>query len=195
MTALLDRRQLKGVLDRLNTTGCIVTTEFEGRRDGCYVSFIAPCSMDPPRLMVLTSHVNLTHELVERSGVLAVHLVARGQEAWMDHFGHQTGRDVDKFAAVAWRAGATGSPILDDAIGYVEGRVLDSLNCGDHTAQLVEPVVACLRDPSAVPLTIFELFARGLLTPAAQPGEPWAAFRPAPRGRPARGSRSLRLAR
>ena len=169
---------MKAVLDRLDTTGCVVTTAFEGRRDGCYVSFIAPCSMDPARLLVLTSHANLTHELVERSGVLAAHLVARGQEAWIDRFGHETGRDVDKFAAIPWQPGVTGAPILDDAVGYIEGRVLDSLNCGDHTARLVEPLAARLRDPAAVPLTVFELFARGLVTPAARLGNPWAEFRP-----------------
>jgi flavin reductase (DIM6/NTAB) family NADH-FMN oxidoreductase RutF len=178
MAVQVDARQLNGVLDRLNTTGCIVTTEFEGRRDGCYISYIVPSSMDPPRLMVHTSHMNLTHELIERSGVLAVHPVARGQEAWVKHFGQQTGRDVDKFASVASRPGVTGSPILVEAFGYIEGRVLDSMVCGDHTARLVEPLAAALRDSSAVPLTIFELFARGLVTPNTQFGNPWPAFVP-----------------
>jgi flavin reductase (DIM6/NTAB) family NADH-FMN oxidoreductase RutF len=172
----LDERQLNGVLDRLNTTGCIVTTAFAGGRDGCYVSYIAPSSMDPPRLMVLTSHVNLTHDLIQTCGILAVHPVARGQEAWIEHFGRQTGRDVDKFADIAWHPGVTGAPILDQAIGYVEGRVIDSMVCGDHTARLVEPIVASLRDPSAVPLTIFELFARGLVVPNGHLGNPWPAF-------------------
>jgi flavin reductase (DIM6/NTAB) family NADH-FMN oxidoreductase RutF len=176
MQTHLDERQLKGVLDRLATTGCIVTTEFQGRRDGCYVSYIAPASMEPPRLMVLTSHVNLTNDLIDECGVLAAHPVARGQEAWMEHFGHQTGRDVDKFADIAWHAGVTGAPILDEAFGYIEGRVIDTMVCGDHTARLVEPLVASLRDASAVPLTIFELFARGLVKPSAGMGNPWPAF-------------------
>jgi len=152
--------------------------QFDGRRDGCYISYIAPSSMDPPRLMVLTSHTNLTHDLIEQSGVLAVHPVARGQEAWMEHFGHQTGREVDKFASVAWRPGVTGAPILEQAFGYIEGRVLSSMVCGDHTARLIEPLAAALRDDAAVPLTIFELFARGLVTPNAQLGNPWPAFAP-----------------
>jgi flavin reductase (DIM6/NTAB) family NADH-FMN oxidoreductase RutF len=178
MVTRIDERQLNGLLDRLNTTGCIVTTEYQGRRDGCYISYIAPCSMDPPRLMVLTSHENLTHDLIEQSGVLAVHPVVRGQERWMEHFGHQTGRDVDKLASIAWHPGITGAPILDEAIGYIEGRVFQSMVCGDHTARLVEPLAAELRDQHAVPLTIFELLARGLVTPHAGLGNPWKAFLP-----------------
>lgn len=170
---MLDHRQLHGVLDRLNTTGCIVTSEFRGRRDGCYVSFITPCSIHPPRVLVLTSHENLTHELVEQSGVLALHPVARGQEQWVELFGKTTGREVDKFASLIWKPGQTGVPILGAALGYIEGHVLDSMLCGDHTAHLVEPVAAALRDLDAVPLTIFELFARGLVTPSARLGNPW----------------------
>ncbi len=170
---MLDRKQLHGVLDRLNTTGCIITTAFEGRRDGCFISFVTRCSIDPPRLLALTSHENLTHDLMERSGVLALHPVGRGQADWLDLFGEQTGREVDKLARVAWTPGVTGCPLLDGALGYVEGRVLRSMDCGDHTARLVEPVAAELRDPEAVPLTVFELFARELIRPSAQLGESW----------------------
>ena len=171
---MLDTRQLHGVLDRLNTTGCIVTTAFGGRCDGCFISFVTQCSIDPPRLLALTSHENLTHELIEQSHVLALHPVGRGQEDWMELFGERSGRDVDKFARVAWTPGVTGAPLLSDALGYVEGRVLRSMDCGDHTARLVEPLAAALRDPDAVPLTVFDLFARGLLAPSAKLGSPWS---------------------
>ena len=164
---------------RLNTTGCVLTSAHEGRADGCFIGFVAPCSMAPTRLMVFTSHENLTHELIERSGVLAVHPVARGQEFWVRHFGFQTGRDVDKLAGVRWRPGVTGAPILLDAIGYLEGRVIESLVCGDHTARLVEPVAAELRDGDATPLTMFEVLAWGLnedSMPARPPLDPWTGI-------------------
>ena len=78
MNANLDARQLSALLDRLDTTGCIVTSAHAGQVDGCFVSFVGPCSIHPKRLLVLTSHENLTHELVEHSGVLAVHPGAAG---------------------------------------------------------------------------------------------------------------------
>jgi flavin reductase (DIM6/NTAB) family NADH-FMN oxidoreductase RutF len=150
------------VVNRLDTTGCVVTTAYEGRPAGCFVTYVSPASMEPERVMVFTSHVNLTHELVERSGVVAIHPLVRGQEAWIGHFGFQTGRSVDKFDGIAWHPGVTGAPILEDAASYLEGRVLASLDCGDHTARLVEPVGVGLRDPDAEPLTFSEILARGL---------------------------------
>jgi flavin reductase (DIM6/NTAB) family NADH-FMN oxidoreductase RutF len=152
------------LLDRLDTTACVLTTAHEGRPAGCLVTYVTPASITAarPRLVVLTSHENLTHEVVEQSGVVALHPLARGQEDWVRLFGFRSGRDEDKFERVAWAAGETGAPILSDALGYVEGRILDSLDCGDHTARLVEPVAAALRDPNAVPLRASEIYASGL---------------------------------
>lgn len=155
--------RVPALLDRLDTTACVVTTAHEGRPAGCLVTYLTPASITAarPRLLVLTSHENLTHELVERSGVLAVHPLARGQETWIRHFGFQSGRDVDKFAGLEWEAGETGAPLLADALGYLEGRVLASLDCGDHTARLVEPVAAGLRAAEAIPLRAWDVYARG----------------------------------
>ena len=172
----LDRRQLDALMDRLNNTACVVTTAYKGQLAGCFVTFVTGCSLEPPRLLVLTSHENLTHELVKRSGVMTVHLVPRGREEWIRHFGYQSGRDVDKFANLDWEAGVTGSPILPDALGHVEGRVLNSMDCGDHTARLLEPVVARLRDFDVVPLTTFEILARGLEEPRVPPAGPWTGY-------------------
>jgi flavin reductase (DIM6/NTAB) family NADH-FMN oxidoreductase RutF len=155
------------LLDRLDTTACVVTTAHEGRSAGCLVTYLTPASITAarPRLLVLTSHENLTHELVGRSGVLAVHPLARGQDEWVRRFGFQSGREVDKFAGLAWQPGETGAPLIADALGWVEGRVLESMDCGDHTARLVEPLAATLRDPAAMPLRAAEIYALGLDEP------------------------------
>jgi flavin reductase (DIM6/NTAB) family NADH-FMN oxidoreductase RutF len=163
------------LLDRLDTTACVVTTAHEGRPAGCIVTYLTAASIMAarPRLLVLTSHENLTHELVALSNVLAIHPVARGQEDWVRHFGFQSGRDADKFDGLAWEPEVTGAPLLAGALGYVEGRVLASLDCGDHTARLVEPVAAQLRDADAVPLRMSEIYGSGLDDPRSASVFPW----------------------
>jgi flavin reductase (DIM6/NTAB) family NADH-FMN oxidoreductase RutF len=156
-----EQQQLVALLGRLDTTGCIVTSSHLALLSGSFVSYVMPCSLDPPRLLVCTGNDTLINEVVEQSRALAVHPLAAGQEDWIAHFS-QTARDADKFGAVRWRAGVTGSPILEDAVGYVEGEVIRSLPCGDHTARLVEPVGAVIRDADAPPLTVREILARGL---------------------------------
>ena len=45
--------------------------------------------------------------------------------------------------------------------------MIASLDCGDRTARLVEPVAAELRDPGAVPLTMLDVLAAGVVEPCA----------------------------
>ena len=162
--------ELNALLDRLDTVACVITSVGP---TGCLATYVTPCSIHPPRFMVFTSHENLTHEAVERSGVLAVHPLTEGQEAWVERFGLQSGRTADKFAGVDWELGETGAPLLADALGFVEGTVAASLDCGDHTARLVEPVRARLRDEGAVPLPASAGYARGLDEPRARSVFPW----------------------
>lgn len=148
-----------GVLQRLSGAA-IVTTSHEGRRAGCYVGFLGGCSVNPPRMLVCMGNTGgHTAEVIDKSKVLAVHLIGQGQEEWFTRFALQSGRKVDKFQGIGWESRITGSPILQEAIGYIEGTVIDSQVCGDHTAQLVEPVNAELRMPNVRPLTGLELLA------------------------------------
>ena len=139
-----------------------MTSSHLGLLAGSFVGYATPCSDFPPRLLVCTRNDTVTAEVVEQSRALAVHPLARGQVDWIAHF-NQPGRNAAKFESVRWRPGVTGSPILEEAIGYVEGEVIGSLHCGDHTAWLVEPVGAVLRDTDAEPLTMRDILARGLV--------------------------------
>jgi flavin reductase (DIM6/NTAB) family NADH-FMN oxidoreductase RutF len=168
---------LPPLLVRLDGTGVVLTTAFEGRLAGCFATFVGAASMDPPRLIACTSHENLTHELVDRSGVLTVHVVGRAQAHLVERFGLQSGRFADKFDGLAYRLGETGAPILDDCLGFVEGRVLASMETGDHTARLLEPVAASLADHASTPLTSFELLGRGL-DRRHPPAGAWTGYEP-----------------
>jgi flavin reductase (DIM6/NTAB) family NADH-FMN oxidoreductase RutF len=52
-------------------------------------------------------------------------------------FGEQTGDAVDKFAAVDWRIGTTGAPLLADVAVALEGKILGHFSVGDHEGFLV----------------------------------------------------------
>jgi flavin reductase (DIM6/NTAB) family NADH-FMN oxidoreductase RutF len=53
-------------------------------------------------------------------------------------FGIASGRDVDKLAGLNVRAGSSGSPILADALGWLDCRVEGRLDTGDRTVYLAE---------------------------------------------------------
>jgi len=105
-----------------------------------------PCNLRRVQLLVATWHGSFTHELIERAGIAALHVLGPEHASLIELFGHNSSRTVDKFASVRWRPGLTGAPVLEECLGYIEGRVTKSMDCGDHSVRLIEPMHAWWRD-------------------------------------------------
>lgn len=137
------------MLEQLWAPVVAVTAAHAGRRNGLISSTVLTAGLLPeaPRVSVQLSKASLTHELVEGSGAFAVHLLpAEGLELFHT-LGMRSGRDGDKLAAIPTRPGVTGSPVLTDAIAYVEARVVKTLDAEDTTIVLADVVAgARLRD-------------------------------------------------
>jgi len=131
---------IDGLVERRDFPLYVVTTADADERSGCLAGFVTQCSIDPPRLLVCLSTLNHTYRVGRRAAGLAVHLLGADQVDLARLFGELTGDTADKFAACRWRAGLTGSPVLEECAAWVEGRILDQLAVGDHTAFVVDPV-------------------------------------------------------
>jgi flavin reductase (DIM6/NTAB) family NADH-FMN oxidoreductase RutF len=118
----------------------VVTAAAGGERAGCLVGFTTQCSIDPARFLVCLSKANYTYRVAQRASVLAVHLLARDDEALAELFGSETGDEVDKFARCAWSPGPEGTPVLDDAVAWFAGRVVERIDLGDHVGHVLAPL-------------------------------------------------------
>jgi flavin reductase (DIM6/NTAB) family NADH-FMN oxidoreductase RutF len=127
-----------------------VTTVAGGRANGCIALSPGSGSIVPeaPRVTVGLTTFNLTHDMVRESGVFAVHLLGADPDSIdaslqiIQGLGGRSGREGDKLGRFATREGATGSPILLDALTYVEGRVIDALVTEENTIFLADVVAA-----------------------------------------------------
>jgi flavin reductase (DIM6/NTAB) family NADH-FMN oxidoreductase RutF len=103
---------------------------------------------EAPRVTISLTKFNFSHELVKESGVFAMHLLAASDELLeaslniLMTLGGSSGRDGDKMAGLNWKPGVTGSPILTDALAYVEGRVVGELDNEENTIFLADVVAA-----------------------------------------------------
>lgn len=136
----------------------LVTARAGARQGGLIATFVCHASLPPelPRVLVAIAKQHHTWQLIEDSGAFALHLVGEEQLDHVWRFGLASGRDVDKFAGRAVQQGTTGSPLLEDTLGWVDCRVEARFDTGDRTAYLAEVVDAQLhrRDP---PLTMRRL--------------------------------------
>jgi ferric-chelate reductase [NAD(P)H] len=138
----MDPEKLKTIMAGKDYELNIVTSTDGSTINGLIVAWITQASIEPPLMAVCLGLNKFTRELVDQSGVLAINILARDQAEMVAGFGYRSGREIDKFEGVRYRRGVTGSPILENASAYLECRVTESLDAGDHRLYLTE-VVDC----------------------------------------------------
>ncbi len=143
----LPQRDLLSLFDRLDREVWIVTAADEGRRAGLVATFVSPASIarEFPRLLAGFGKTHETWKFIERSGAFAAHLIEETQLDLVWRFGLESSRDADKFAGLAIKTGATGSPILERALAWFDCRVEGRLDTGDRTVYLAEVVGGAFR--------------------------------------------------
>jgi flavin reductase (DIM6/NTAB) family NADH-FMN oxidoreductase RutF len=147
----------------------LVTAQADSRRGGLIATFVNPASIVPdlPRMVVGLSRQHHTWELVEQSNAFALHLLNERHLDWVWRFGLESGRDRDKLEGLRVRQLGTGSPVLEDAIGWLDCRVEGKMDVGDRTIYLAEVVQGGVTH-FAPPLTFQRLLQ---LAPPAQLAE------------------------
>lgn len=118
----------------------VVTARFGDEQSGLIATFVQNASLVPalPRMLAAIAKHHYTWNLIENSQSFALHLVGETRLEWVDRFGLHSGRMSDKFTALQTTRGTTGSPLLEDAILWMECRIETSLDIGDRTVYLAE---------------------------------------------------------
>jgi flavin reductase (DIM6/NTAB) family NADH-FMN oxidoreductase RutF len=134
------------LLEQLWAPIVAVTSAHEGRANGLISSTVLTASLvpDAPRISVHLGKHNLTHDLVIGSRALAIHLLPPDDSglALFRALGLASGHLRLKLDGVATRLGETGSPVLDDAVAYLEARIVATLDGDELTVVLADVVAA-----------------------------------------------------
>jgi flavin reductase (DIM6/NTAB) family NADH-FMN oxidoreductase RutF len=125
----------------------VATTAAGDDRAGCLVGFHTRCSIEPPRYLVCLSTANRTFEVASRAEVMIVHYPPSDRLELARHFGEETGHEVDKFAGLPWSVGPGGAPLLDAIDTWFAGRIIGSVDLGDHRGFVLEPFAGRAADP------------------------------------------------
>ena len=78
----------------------------------------------------------------QASGAFALNILGKGQQAMAYAFFKPAEKQGDKISGEPYRAGSTGAPILANAPAFVECRLVDSVERGDHSIFVGEVVDA-----------------------------------------------------
>lgn len=96
-------------------------------------SWISQATFNPPGLTVAVAKERAVESLMYRGGQFVVNILAEGKHlGLMKHFLKPFGPGEDRFQGVATQTAENGCPILTDALAYLECRVDNRMECGDH---------------------------------------------------------------
>ena len=131
-----------------------------GVRDGQTLNaftatWVTQVSFEPPLVVVGVLKDGISYRMIEHSKAFSINFLGAGQKSLAQHFLKPAHLGGDKLAGVRVRSGKTGTPILEEAIAFVECEVRGIHPGGDHAVVIAEVVEAGVRE-DADPLMLKE---------------------------------------
>lgn len=98
----------------------------------------------PPAIAISIRKTNLTHEYIKASRLFTASVLCQDTPlSFIGQLGFKSGRDVNKFEYINYKTGVTGCPVVtDNAVAFLEARVVHEIEVGTHTVFIGEVVEA-----------------------------------------------------
>lgn len=148
----IDTAHFRAVLGHFATGIAVVTgVDTDGVPQGLTCQSFVSLSLDPPLVAFCPSKASNSWPRIEASGAFCANILAEDQEDISRVFATP---GADKYRGVGWRAGESGSPILNDVLAWVDCRIEARHDGGDHLV-IVGRVVALAAPSKGRPLLAY----------------------------------------
>ncbi len=114
----------------------------DGTVGAATVNWVTQASFAPPLVVVGVKTDSGVHAIIKESRAFALNVLGKGQQAMAFAFFKPTTRDGQTVSGEPFRAGTTGAPILARAPAFIECRLVESVERGDHSIFVGEVVDA-----------------------------------------------------
>jgi flavin reductase (DIM6/NTAB) family NADH-FMN oxidoreductase RutF len=111
------------------------------------VNWVTQASFTPPLIVVGVKADSLVHALIRETRAFALNVLGKGQRDLAYTFFKPATRDGQTLSGEPFRVGASGAPILERVPGFLECRLLETVERGDHSVFVGEVIAAGLARP------------------------------------------------
>jgi len=157
------QEELKAVMRRSAQGVTIVCTKHQGRLFGLTVSSFTSISLEPPLILVSISKKTYSHSYLADAIRFSVSVLAEDQARVASVFSGRAGDPANKFKEVPFVIGAEGSPLISDALCWIECVRWKVYDGGDHSLIIGEVLAASVRRHA--PPLVFSEGKYGSVTP------------------------------
>lgn len=112
---------------------CVMTAQQENVTSAMLASWVSQATFNPPGLTVAVAKDRAIESLLHRDSAFVLNILGEGSYlGLMKHFLKPFSPGEDRFVGVAVEPAQNGCPILREALAYLECRVENRMECGDH---------------------------------------------------------------
>ncbi|BAY79651.1 flavin reductase domain-containing protein (plasmid) [Nostoc linckia NIES-25] len=112
---------------------CVLTAKQDDISSAMLASWVSQASFSPPGLTIAVAKDRAVESLTHSGNKFVLNILKEGNHlGLMKHFLKPFGPGQDRFADVAAEEAQNGSPILNDALAYLECSVQNRMESGDH---------------------------------------------------------------
>lgn len=137
---LIDKDQIGKALGRVPSGLFVVAAKYGDREDAVLASWVNQCSFEPPAVSIVLAKARPARLLVEASGSFIVNVLSKDSNGLLKRFSKPPKADAPVFEGVDIARGFQGIAILNDAVSYLECKVVDQMAVGDHVTYFGEIV-------------------------------------------------------
>ena len=134
----IEKDFFRQVMGQFATGVTVVTTETKEGLSGLTVNSFTSVSLDPPLVLICVDLKSHTLPFLRASGFFAVNFLTSEQEALSRCFATTSAERYEYFCHAPYHIAATGSPILDGVLAFIDARIVAEYPGGDHAIFLGE---------------------------------------------------------
>ena len=128
----IEKDFFRQVMGRFATGVTVVTTRSEKGLSGLTVNSFCSVSLDPPLVLICVDLTSHTLPYIRESGIFAVNILTDQQEHLSRCFATSSPERYEDFCHAGYHVAATGSPVLDGVLAFIDTRVVGEYPGGDH---------------------------------------------------------------
>jgi flavin reductase (DIM6/NTAB) family NADH-FMN oxidoreductase RutF len=132
MNMALEKDFFRQVMGRFATGVTIVTTRSQTRVAGLTVNSFTSVSLNPPLVLICVEERSQALPFFRESGIFAGNILTQEQEQLSNCFATSSEERYTYFCHANYRVAATGSPILEGCLGFIDAHMTAEYSGGDH---------------------------------------------------------------
>ena len=111
------------------------------------VNWVTQASFEPPLIAVGVKADSHAHQLIKETKTFALNILGKEQAGLAYTFFKPAQKEGGKISGEAYTPGETGAPILENTPAFLECRLVESVEQGDHTIFVAQVVNAGVKNP------------------------------------------------